>query len=93
MGILAKFRLDGKVALVSGCKRGIGKAMAIAPAEAGVDIIGVSASLEKTGSAVEKAVTKLGRKFRAYNCDFGNRKSLYSFIKIRNFSIQALEVD
>lgn len=37
------FKLDGKVALVTGCKRGIGKAMAIALAEAGADIVGVSA--------------------------------------------------
>lgn len=81
MGVIDKFKLDGKVALVTGCKRGIGKAMAIALAEAGADIIGVSASLEKRGSEVEKAVTGLGRKFTAYNCDFGNRNSLYTFIK------------
>ena len=81
MSVLDKFLLDGKVALVTGCKRGIGMAMAIALAEAGADIIGVSASLENTGSEVEKAVNKLGRKFSAYNCDFGNRRSLYGFIK------------
>ncbi|MFT4735557.1 MAG: 2-deoxy-D-gluconate 3-dehydrogenase, partial [Arcticibacterium sp.] len=40
MSVLDKFRLDGKVALVTGCKRGIGKAMAIGLAEAGADIIG-----------------------------------------------------
>ncbi|MFY0628710.1 MAG: SDR family NAD(P)-dependent oxidoreductase, partial [Reichenbachiella sp.] len=49
------FKLEGKVALVTGCKRGIGKAMAVGLAEAGADIIGVSASLEKEGSDVEKA--------------------------------------
>ena len=81
MGIIDKFKLEGKVALVTGCKRGIGRAMAIALAEAGADIIGVSASLEKTGSEVDKAVTGMGRKFTAYTCDFGNRKSLYAFIK------------
>ncbi len=80
MSILDQFKLDGKVALVTGCKRGIGMAMAIGLAEAGADIIGVSASLEKTGSKVEKAVTALGRKFTAYTCDFSDRKSLYAFI-------------
>ena len=40
MGILDQFKLDGQIALVSGCKRGIGKAMAIALAEAGADIAG-----------------------------------------------------
>lgn len=81
MSVLNTFNVEGKVALVTGCKRGIGMGMAIALAEAGADIIGVSASLEKTGSAVEKAVTALGRKFTAYTCDFSNRKSLYAFIK------------
>ncbi|OHX66508.1 SDR family oxidoreductase [Flammeovirga pacifica] len=81
MSVLNTFSLEGKVALVTGCKRGIGMGMAVALAEAGADVIGVSASLEKTGSNVEKAVTALGRKFSAYTCDFSNRASLYAFIK------------
>lgn len=81
MAILEKFDLSGKTALVTGCKRGIGKAMAIALAEAGADIIGVSATLEKSGSAVEKTVTALGRNFTAYTCDFSDRKALYAFIE------------
>lgn len=75
------FSLKGKTALVSGCKRGIGKAMAIGLAEAGADIIGVSASLETSGSEVEQAVLKTGRRFKAYTCDFSNRVSVYEFIK------------
>ncbi len=78
--VLDTFKLAGKVALVTGCKRGIGKAMAVALAEAGADIIGVSASLEKQGSAVAKEVEALGRKFRAYACDFSDRAALHSFI-------------
>lgn len=78
--ILDQFKLDGKTALVTGCKRGIGKAMAVALAEAGADIIGVSATLEAEGSAVEKEVLALGRNFKAYTCDFGDRASLYRFI-------------
>lgn len=75
-----QFDLTHKVALVTGCKRGIGKAMAIALANAGADIIGVSQSLETAGSEVEKEVLELGRKFTAYQCDFSNRKALYSLI-------------
>ncbi|TLX71783.1 SDR family oxidoreductase [Labilibacter sediminis] len=81
MSIIDKFSIEGKVALVTGCKRGIGMGMAVALAEAGANIIGVSASLEKNGSEVEKAVTAVGRKFTAYTCDFSNRESLYAFIK------------
>ena len=81
MSILNKFSLEGKTALVTGCKRGIGKAMAIGLAEAGADIIGVSATLEKSGSEVEKAVKATGRNFKGYSCDMGDRKALYAFIK------------
>ena len=78
--ILVHFRLDGKIALVTGCKRGIGLAMAVALAEAGADIIGVSATLEASGSEVEKAVRACGRRFSAYSCDLGNRAALAVFI-------------
>ncbi|TMM53398.1 SDR family oxidoreductase [Maribacter algarum] len=81
MSVLNQFSLRGKTALVTGCKRGIGKGMAVALAEAGADIIGVSASLELHGSIVEQEVEGIGRKFKAYQCDFGNRDSLYAFIK------------
>jgi len=80
MKILEQFRLDGKTALVTGDRRGIGMAMAVGLAEAGADIIGVSATLEPSGSAVEKAVTALGRDFKAYTCDFADREALYAFI-------------
>ena len=79
--ILDQFNLTGKVALVTGAKRGIGKAIAIGLAEAGADIIAVSASLELTGSDVEKEVTATGRNFSAYQCDFSDRTALYAFIE------------
>lgn len=77
--ILDQFKLDGKTALVTGCRRGIGRGIALGLAEAGADIIGVSAQLEP-GSEVEREVTALGRKFHVYNCDFSDRKALYAFI-------------
>lgn len=80
MGILDSFKLDGKVALVTGCKRGIGKGIALGLAEAGADIIGVSASLEQD-SQVEKEVKALGKNFKGYQCDFSDRTSLYKFIE------------
>lgn len=79
MSVLNLFDLGGKTALVTGCKRGIGKAMAEALAEAGADIIGVSASLELQGSDVAGTVEALGRKFYAYQCDFSSRDSLKAF--------------
>jgi 2-deoxy-D-gluconate 3-dehydrogenase len=81
MGILEQFRLDGKTALVTGCRRGIGMGMAIGLAEAGADIIGVSKSLAPSGSEIEQAVTGLGRAFKGYPCDFADREALYAFIE------------
>ena len=75
------FDLTGKTALITGCKRGIGKAMAEGLAQAGADIIGVSASLEKENSAVAQSVRKMGRSFTAYQCDFSNRDALKDFIQ------------
>lgn len=75
------FDLTGKIALVTGCKKGIGMAMAIGLAEAGADIIGVSASLELDNSAVQQAVEACGKTFKAYQADFSDRESLYDFIK------------
>jgi 2-deoxy-D-gluconate 3-dehydrogenase len=69
------FDLSGKTAVVTGCKRGIGRGMAEALAAAGADIVGVSASLE-AGSEVETVVTGMGREFRAYKCDFADRAAV-----------------
>jgi 2-dehydro-3-deoxy-D-gluconate 5-dehydrogenase len=80
MNVIDLFKLDGKTALVTGCRRGIGKAMALALAEAGADIVGVSASLEGGESEVAKEVCARGRQFKGYACDFGDRKALYEFI-------------
>jgi 2-deoxy-D-gluconate 3-dehydrogenase len=49
--ILDKFNLSGKTALVTGARRGIGKAMAMALAEAGADIVATSAGMEPENSA------------------------------------------
>lgn len=74
------FNLKGKTALVTGCNKGIGRSMALGLAEAGADIIGVSASLESQGSAIEKDILALGRKFTPYQADLTSRESLYEFI-------------
>ncbi len=75
MSVLSSFDLTGKVAVVTGAKRGIGRGMAEALASAGADIVGVSATLEP-GSEVEAAVTAMGRTFTPYQCDFADRAAV-----------------
>jgi len=79
--MLPIFNLIGKVALVTGCKKGIGFAIAEGLAKAGADIIGVSATLELENSTIENKVKALGRKFYAYQCDFSDRSQLNAFIE------------
>jgi 2-deoxy-D-gluconate 3-dehydrogenase len=66
MGILDSFKLNGKVALVTGAGRGLGQAMAVGLAEAGANIAGLDLiSLEETQGQVEA----LGRRFMAVACN------------------------
>ncbi|MEO9896035.1 MAG: SDR family oxidoreductase [Paracoccaceae bacterium] len=81
MSNFSMFDLTGKTALVTGCKRGIGRSMALALADAGADIIGVSATLDPSSSEIEQAVTAKGRSFAGYRCDFNDRAALNAFIK------------
>ncbi|XZF16289.1 SDR family oxidoreductase [Chitinophagaceae bacterium MMS25-I14] len=75
------FNLQGKVALVTGGNKGIGFGMALGLAEAGADIIVVSGSVALEGSDIEKAVTALGCRFKAYQADLSDRKAIYAFLE------------
>ncbi len=92
MSTLELFRLDGQLALVTGCRRGIGRALAVALAEAGADIIGVSANLEQSGSEVENAVRAAGRRFYGYRCNLADRKALYDFLARLNRDFPSLNI-
>ncbi|HEX3052002.1 MAG TPA: 2-dehydro-3-deoxy-D-gluconate 5-dehydrogenase KduD [Aggregatilineaceae bacterium] len=67
MSILDLFRLDGKVALVTGASRGLGQAMAVGLAEAGADI----AALDRTPDCNETGaqVEAVGRRFMSLSVD------------------------
>jgi len=73
---LGAFDLTGKLAVVTGANRGIGLAMATALAQAGADIIAVSATVPDHGSAVQAAVEEAGRTFTALRADFADRRAV-----------------
>ena len=66
MNVLNLFRLEGKVALVTGAGRGLGQAMALALAEEGADIAGL---YEHYYSQTQEMVARLGRRFLPVPCD------------------------
>jgi 2-deoxy-D-gluconate 3-dehydrogenase len=86
------FRLDGKTAVVTGARRGIGKAMAVALAQAGANIVGVSATLEPAGSEVEGEVTARGRTFRGYACDFADRAAIYRLVEALRRDVPRVDI-
>lgn len=84
--------LSGRTALVTGCRRGIGLAVARRLAEAGADVVGVSASLEPDGGAVGAEVRALGRRFAAHRCDLGDRAALRALVDRLDADGEAVDV-
>jgi len=68
---LQQTQVKNKVALVTGAGKGIGKACAIALAEAGANLIILSRTKSDLNK-VEKQITKLKRKCKSYICDVSN---------------------
>jgi 2-dehydro-3-deoxy-D-gluconate 5-dehydrogenase len=78
MSILDKFKLDGKVAIVTGASKGLGQGMAVGLAEAGADLAVVARhDLAETAALVER----LGRKCLQIHADMGDRKSVATIVE------------
>ena len=78
--ILDRFRLDGKVALVTGAGRGIGAGIALAFAEAGADVALGARTLPEV-EAVAARIRALGRRAVALPCDVMERAQLEAFVE------------
>jgi NAD(P)-dependent dehydrogenase (short-subunit alcohol dehydrogenase family) len=72
MTVLDRFRLDGKVAVVTGGNRGLGRAFAHALGEAGATIA-IVARDEEASSAVVDELAGAGVRAGAFRADVGNR--------------------
>src|SRR5690554_2665364 len=78
--ILDRFRLDGKVAIVTGSSSGIGKAIAIGLAEAGADLA-VVARREPLLNELAQEVRKLGRKCLPIKTDISKVNQIKFMVK------------
>src|SRR3990170_679100 len=68
MTVLDKFRLEGKVALVTGAGKNLGREVALSFAEAGADLVVASRTLPEVEKTADE-VRKLGRKALAVVMD------------------------
>ncbi|HDG9183482.1 TPA: 2-dehydro-3-deoxy-D-gluconate 5-dehydrogenase KduD [Citrobacter freundii] len=71
------FRLEGKVAIVTGCDTGLAQGMAVALAEAGCDVVGVN---RKIPHETAEKINALGRRFMAIQADLSQQDALTSIV-------------
>ena len=76
---LKKYNLKNKIALVTGAGKGLGKACAIALAEAGANLIIISRT-KKDLDQVAKIIKKFNVKIKSYVCDLTNYKKIKKII-------------
>ncbi|WP_414446266.1 2-dehydro-3-deoxy-D-gluconate 5-dehydrogenase KduD [Citrobacter europaeus] len=71
------FRLEGKIAIITGCDTGLGQGMAAALAEAGCDIVGVN---RKIPHETAEIINGLGRRFMAIQADLSQQDALTNIV-------------
>ena len=76
---LKKYNLKNKYALITGAGKGLGKACAIALAEAGANVIIISRT-NKDLSTVSKKIKKFSVKCKSYTCDVTNYNEVKNVI-------------
>ena len=79
MSIIERFTLDKQVAIVTGSGRGIGRAIALAYAEAGADVVCAARTLADV-EAVAGEIRALGRRALAVRCDVTDLASLSTVV-------------
>jgi 2-deoxy-D-gluconate 3-dehydrogenase len=88
--ILDRFKLTGKVAVVTGASRGLGRGMALALAEAGADVLGVAckSDLEPVGAEIER----LGRRFVPVHADLARQEAVSTILDAADRAFGRIDV-
>ena len=76
MSVLDRFKIEGRVALVTGGSKGLGYEMAKALAEAGADVAICSRNLVEAQQAASEIASATGRRIFGYECDVVNKSSI-----------------
>ena len=72
--------LDGRVALVTGGSRGIGRAIAVELARAGAQVVFTYVSNPEAAAETEKAIAEAGGRGRAQRCDVADHEALEALV-------------
>lgn len=87
--ILDKFRLDGKVAIVTGAARGLGQAMAVGLAEAGADVVTVDiVDMSQTLQQIES----VGRRCFGVSADLRTLESVDKIVRQARTHMQGIDI-
>ena len=91
MGILDRFRLDGKVAVVTGAGQGIGRVFALALAEAGADVV-VADVNDRTATLVADEVAARGRRSVSVHADIGVEAHVQAMVRAATADLGRLDI-
>ena len=91
MTLLDRFRVDGKVAIVTGASRGIGAASAAALAEVGADVV-IAARSEDTLAEVTQQIESFGRKAVAVAVDLNDLAAMQTLVDAATSELGGLDI-
>jgi NAD(P)-dependent dehydrogenase (short-subunit alcohol dehydrogenase family) len=92
MNVLDSFKLDGRVALVTGGARGLGQVIATALAQAGADIAIASRSLESCKATALDIASATGRRTKAFAADVTSSSDITRLVKDVEGSLGPIDI-